>query len=839
MGTMFRSERMRLVQIIDRNDAARDVVRVLGELGVMQLNDLNQGVHFQKRTFSDEARRTQELARVVDFLETTAIAAGLPLAPRDADAPALVNLGELEAQLGALATDVKQAAAHEMQVLAAHNGVKEHLAVLQLGGAVYAAAPTVPADATSAPTSELGIEIASSSHLGTELGASLIENGYAPAASSSQDAMLQLVAGTVPRATALSFEKIAHRMARGNCVVHSLPVEEPLLSAEPKDAALVPKNVVVVFFSGAVLKAKLLKIAPYYGVSVYELPESNALRAALGLRLEFERREVAEVLHLTQAHKRYLLEAISHRACYWRHMCARELSTLHTLNLLSFDLKQRVVFEAEGWVPESRVADVRSALSAAAVTAGRATAPIINILETHETPPTHLPTNKFTAGFQGLVNTYGFPRYREVNPGAFAIICFPFLFGIMFGDVGHGALLLLLALYLIRNEQTLGKQQLDDILAMVYGGRYVLLLNGAFATYVGLIYNEAFAVPLGLFGSSYYLPTNSSEYAWDGSVVAFGIDPTWQLASNKMTFFNSFKMKVAIIFGVAQMTLGISLSLLNHLEFGDVRSIWFQFVPELVFFLAIFGYLVLMILLKWSTDWVGLALRPPSLLNTLIAMFMSPGVYEEEDRLFDGQEYLQLFLLVAALIAVPMLLVPKPLLAYLDLRRRQQYATLPPALEGADAGLQLPPEALEAAVQERDADEEEEAHEEDLSEVVVHQVIHTIEFVLGSISNTASYLRLWALSLAHSQLSELFWEKVMKGVALNSTLPWYLSGGVTFCAFAVWTVLHIGVLMVMENLSSFLHALRLQWVEFQNKFYHGDGKPFMPFSYATVGDDDD
>ena len=127
---------------------------------------------------------------------------------------------------------------------------------------------------------------------------------------------------------------------------------------------------------------------------------------------------------------------------------------------------------------------------------------------------------------------------------------------------------------------------------------------------------------------------------------------------------------------------------------------------------------------------------------------------------------------------------------------------------------------------------EQQNKQENAMDILVHQIIETIEFVLGCVSNTASYLRLWALSLAHSQLSKVFFEKSILDIAKGYNFIFLIFG------YFIFANITVGVLMGMDLLEAFLHTLRLHWVEFQNKFYYADGILFEPFSFKHIFEDE-
>jgi V-type H+-transporting ATPase subunit a len=89
--------------------------------------------------------------------------------------------------------------------------------------------------------------------------------------------------------------------------------------------------------------------------------------------------------------------------------------------------------------------------------------------------------------------------FQEINPAIFAIVTFPFLFGVMFGDIGHGLLLLVAGIILCLISDKLKNTSVEAFATI----RYLILLMGLFAFYNGWIYNEFFAIPTDIFGSCY------------------------------------------------------------------------------------------------------------------------------------------------------------------------------------------------------------------------------------------------------------------------------------------------------------------------------------------------
>merc|ERR1712125_177212 len=173
-------------------------------------------------------------------------------------------------------------------------------------------------------------------------------------------------------------------------------------------------------------------------------------------------------------------------------------------------------------------------------------------------------------------------------------------------------------------------------------------------------------------------------------------------------------------------------------------------------------------------------------------------------------------LMSLTMLTVPVMLFPKPML--LAMRHSAQNRHSAQSLAADE-------EALCAQTGELIREEFE------LGEIVIHQVIETIEYVLGTVSHTASYLRLWALSLAHQQLALVFFQKT---ILAGLTISFPFNVVAIFISFALWFVITLAILMGMDVLECFLHTLRLHWVEFQSKFYKADGYAFIPYRHDSI-----
>ncbi|CAK7905052.1 V-type proton ATPase subunit a, vacuolar isoform [[Candida] anglica] len=925
--SIFRSAPMTLVQFYMTLELARDVVNELGTLGDVHFRDLNSKLTPFQRTFVMELRKIDtvesQLSYLFQMMETyktirsdlySSFSPGAEPLATATEVDDMVNrVKEIHQRISQLHESYTSLESKKFKLIENRyviNAVNNFHS--QSSGSNRPREQAFDFEIHDESDDEDDVALLNGRNHSLELGGTVEMDSEA-----LEDSGFNSISGSIVREKVPLLRKILWRTLRGNLFFHDVPIE----TESSSDSQLNEKNIFIIYIHGDFLKQRVRRIIQSLDGVIYgNVDGSASVRNETLAQLNHNISDLESVVESTRSH--LVSELVIFQDSYVQLYFAvqREKRIYQTLNKFDTDGTRRCLV-GEGWIPKSELNKIRGSLknlirrkthvaspssssqesisltgtgisSATAESAhsnfslgvddedilgendeeiGGSLIAVVNELTTNRTPPTFHKTNKFTAAFQSIIDAYGIATYQEVNPGLASIITFPFMFAIMFGDLGHGFIVFLISLFLIKNEYQFGlMRNKDEIFEMAFNGRYIILLMGFFSMYTGLIYNDVFSKSMTLFksGWEWELP-EGYDYAKDGAITLtakkivgktywFGLDWIWHGTENNLLFTNSYKMKLSILMGFIHMNYSLYFSLVNYRFFKSRVDIIGNFIPGFLFMQSIFGYLTLTIIYKWSVDWIGQNRAPPGLLNMLINMFLAPGKIDEQ--LYPGQKFVQIVLVLIALVCVPWLLVYKPMV----LKRQNDnavqlgYSDLHSQLHH-DLQLHEEEEALESLENELNHDGGDDEidmlngdfrfpndieplninstshgdHDEfNFGDIVIHQVIHTIEFCLNCVSHTASYLRLWALSLAHAQLSSVLWSMTIQNAFGGGTGPMGIFKVVVL--FGMWFVLSVCILVLMEGTSAMLHSLRLHWVEAMSKFFIGEGYAYEPFTFTDI-----
>ena len=202
-----------------------------------------------------------------------------------------------------------------------------------------------------------------------------------------------------------------------------------------------------------------------------------------------------------------------------------------------------------GWVPAERAGDLREALLAAAQ--GRA---VVELFEPDARDieegrvPSSLTQNRWLAPFERLVRGFGVAGYTEIEPTLMFAASFLLLFGLIFGDLGHGLCLMAVGLFVRRKARSL----------VIRDGGYVAAASGLAAAAFGLFFQgRFFGLSLGKMGFPLTLGFEPIRLGSDaagagGHVVRYVL--------------------LAMGFGMIFISLGVVLNVINRLRNGDYEA---------------------------------------------------------------------------------------------------------------------------------------------------------------------------------------------------------------------------------------------------------------------------
>ena len=295
------------------------------------------------------------------------------------------------------------------------------------------------------------------------------------------ESMLNNVVGTLPVESQSMFERLLFRIGRGNVHIRFL---DSTLQSEGEGEE---KVVFCALFQGDEMARKVEKVAKNFAANIFRYGSSTVDADLRQVQNDLDDR--TRTMRMTRDHIQGRLGDFAGKLSLWKDKARAEtgiymilnrfaqLGDLHDDDREEGSAGNSEFLTGEAWLPNISIQAVEETLKIGQQMA-RASAPsYCRTLKARGTPPTYFKTGKITQQFQSVVEAYGVARYREHNPVPYVHIMFPFMFAVMFGDVGHGSIALLFAIWMIVNEKKLLETGVNEMLQTAFDGRVSALIR--------------------------------------------------------------------------------------------------------------------------------------------------------------------------------------------------------------------------------------------------------------------------------------------------------------------------------------------------------------------------
>ena len=226
------------------------------------------------------------------------------------------------------------------------------------------------------------------------------------------------------------------------------------------------------------------------------------------------------------------------------------LNNLNNILRVQNDLNYHSKFVTiEGWVPNSKIEYLMN--YASEITEKTALFFVSKEYTPEELPPSKFKHPKILQPFETLTRLYGIPNYKEIDPTVILTISFPILFGLMFGDIGHGLMLIIGALFFFYYKKNLSRGWRNVLI--------ILMVCGITATISGFLYGEFF-----------------------GYHEIFGIYLKPLLFSPIENM--SSALKFSIIIGTVMLSLAFVIEAVNLIQKKEIANAFLVAIPKIFFY---------------------------------------------------------------------------------------------------------------------------------------------------------------------------------------------------------------------------------------------------------------